>query len=95
MLTTEKLTYWYTSADQSLFKDVDLEFSAGHSYAIVGRSGSGKTTMVSLLAGLDKPRGAKSSSTVPILQALAYPITVKMMSPSFFKRITCSPTCRL
>ena len=59
MLTTEKLTYWYTSADQSLFKDFDLEFSAGHSYAIVGQSGSGKTTMVSLLAGLDKPRGGK------------------------------------
>lgn len=59
MLTTEKLTYWYTSADQALFKDVDLEFVAGHSYAIVGKSGSGKTTMVSLLAGLDKPRAGR------------------------------------
>ncbi|MCI1986818.1 MAG: ABC transporter ATP-binding protein [Lactobacillus sp.] len=59
MLTTDKLTYWYTSADQALFKDVDLTFEAGYSYAIVGQSGSGKTTMVSLLAGLDKPRAGR------------------------------------
>lgn len=59
MLTTEKLSYWYTSAQQALFQDVDLEFDAGHSYAIVGRSGSGKTTMVSLLSGLDQPRAGK------------------------------------
>lgn len=59
MLTTDKLTYWYTSKDQALFADVDLEFQAGHSYAIVGQSGSGKTTMVSLLAGLDKPRAGR------------------------------------
>ncbi|WP_179394423.1 ABC transporter ATP-binding protein [Lacticaseibacillus absianus] len=56
MLSTEKLTYWYTDKDQYLFKDVDLTFEAGHSYAIVGQSGSGKTTMVSLLAGLDTPK---------------------------------------
>ncbi|WP_461225907.1 ABC transporter ATP-binding protein [Lacticaseibacillus suihuaensis] len=59
MLKTENLTYWYNDRDQYLFKDVNLEFEAGHSYAIVGQSGSGKTTMVSLLAGLDTPKAGR------------------------------------
>lgn len=56
MLETENLTYWYTAETDYLFKDVNLQFEAGRSYAIVGQSGSGKTTMVSLLAGLDTPK---------------------------------------
>ncbi|MCI1893154.1 MAG: ABC transporter ATP-binding protein [Lactobacillus sp.] len=59
MLTTENLSYWYTVEEDYLFKDVNLQFTAGHSYAIVGQSGSGKTTMVSLLAGLDTPKAGK------------------------------------
>ncbi|KRM94382.1 peptide ABC transporter ATPase [Lentilactobacillus senioris DSM 24302 = JCM 17472] len=56
MLETKDLTYWYNSSNQPLFKDVNLSFEAGKLYAIVGRSGSGKTTFLSLLAGLDKPK---------------------------------------
>ncbi|WP_203623527.1 MULTISPECIES: ABC transporter ATP-binding protein [unclassified Lacticaseibacillus] len=59
MLETEKMTYWYTTASDYLFKDVDLRFEPGRSYAIVGQSGTGKTTMVSLLAGLDAPKAGK------------------------------------
>lgn len=56
MLTTTGLGYWYGPEDEYLFRDVSLDFQAGSTYAIVGKSGSGKTTMVSLLAGLDKPK---------------------------------------
>ncbi|WP_125703877.1 ABC transporter ATP-binding protein [Lacticaseibacillus daqingensis] len=59
MLQTKQLAYWYTDKDQYLFQDVNLAFAAGHSYAIVGQSGSGKTTMVSLLAGLDAPKAGQ------------------------------------
>lgn len=36
-------------------KDINYSFTSGKFYAIEGSSGSGKTTFLSLLAGLDKP----------------------------------------
>ena len=56
MLKTKDLGYWYDNPKNSLFENVNLEFEAGQSYAIVGQSGSGKTTFLSLIAGLDKPK---------------------------------------
>jgi len=59
MLKTTDLGYWYDRQENSLFEHVSLEFISGTSYAIVGQSGSGKTTFLSLLAGLDKPRAGQ------------------------------------
>ncbi len=56
MLTTKDLTYWYENSDNPLFQNVNLQFEPGKLYAIVGKSGSGKTTFLSLLAGLDQPK---------------------------------------
>ncbi|KRK37658.1 ABC transporter ATP-binding protein [Levilactobacillus parabrevis] len=56
MLRTEGLGYWYQDKEQPLFQDINLEFEEGQSYAILGHSGTGKTTFLSLIAGLDKPR---------------------------------------
>ncbi|WP_338208030.1 ABC transporter ATP-binding protein [Lactiplantibacillus paraxiangfangensis] len=59
MLKVNDLGYWYDCQENSLFEHVNLNFEAGASYAIVGQSGSGKTTFLSLLAGLDKPRAGQ------------------------------------
>ncbi|MBS7577330.1 MULTISPECIES: ABC transporter ATP-binding protein [unclassified Enterococcus] len=56
MLETKDLGYWYTQQNDYLFKDINLSFEAGKVYAILGSSGSGKTTFLSLLAGLDQPK---------------------------------------
>lgn len=56
MLRIEDLGYWYQDKAQPLFQKVNLEFEEGQSYAILGHSGTGKTTFLSLIAGLDKPR---------------------------------------
>jgi putative ABC transport system ATP-binding protein len=56
MLEAKQIGYWYTNQEESLFEDVNLTFKTGKSYAIIGESGSGKTTFLSLLAGLDKPK---------------------------------------
>lgn len=55
MLKVKDLTYQYTKTERKLFENANLEFDAGQLYAIVGRSGAGKTTFLSLLAGLDTP----------------------------------------
>lgn len=55
-LHTEKLGYWYQTETEALFRDVDLTFEAGKIYGILGASGSGKTTFLSLITGLDTPK---------------------------------------
>ncbi len=56
-LTTKNVGYWYTNnPNDYLFKDVNLDFEKGKVYSILGQSGSGKTTFLSLLAGLDSPK---------------------------------------
>lgn len=56
MLRTQNLGYWYQNEADYLFKDVNLQFVDGQMYAILGASGSGKTTFLSLISGLDTPK---------------------------------------
>ncbi|MGE9833842.1 ABC transporter ATP-binding protein [Streptococcus orisratti] len=59
-LRTQDLGYWYTNnPDDYLFKEVNLTFEKGKVYATLGQSGSGKTTFLSLLAGLNTPKRGK------------------------------------
>lgn len=56
-LEMTKVSYAYTSAgkQQRILNEVSMQFEAGRFYAILGESGSGKTTALSLLSGLDSP----------------------------------------
>ncbi|MDU6526778.1 MAG: ABC transporter ATP-binding protein [Streptococcus lutetiensis] len=59
-LHTKNIGYWYSNnPDDYLFKDINLSFEKGKIYAILGRSGSRKTTFLSLLASLDSPKAGK------------------------------------
>jgi putative ABC transport system ATP-binding protein len=59
-LRTHNIGYLYTNnPDDYLFKDVNLTFEKGKVYSILGQSGSGKTTFLSLLAGLDSPKAGE------------------------------------
>ena len=58
VLATKDLTYYYFS-DRNIFEGLDLEFERGKVYVILGASGSGKTTQLSLLGGLDTPKGGE------------------------------------
>ena len=56
-LISKQVTYEYRNAVQTVraVNGVSCAFQQGQVYAIVGSSGSGKTTFLSLLAGLDVP----------------------------------------
>ena len=56
VLEAKNISYFYKSQrDKLILEHMDASFSCGKLYAILGSSGSGKTTFLSLLAGLDVP----------------------------------------
>ncbi len=56
-MRAEKLTKVFRSGDEEIvvFDDLNLEVRAGEFVALVGESGTGKTTLLHLLAALDTP----------------------------------------
>src|SRR5438477_7975015 len=57
MLRTENLTKIYRSGAEEVvvFEDLNFEIEQGELVALVGESGTGKTTLLHLLAALDTP----------------------------------------
>lgn len=57
VIKVENVSYRYSSHYQTTYalREVNAQFRSGQFCVIEGKSGSGKTTMLSLLAGLDLP----------------------------------------
>ena len=55
LLQLKNVKYTYGPANIAVLNDVNAEFETGKMYSIMGASGAGKSTMLSLLAGLDTP----------------------------------------
>ena len=65
ILRAEHVSYSYQTKYQKVeaVRDVSCTFEQGNFYAIIGESGSGKSTFLSLLAGLDVPLDALGVET--------------------------------
>jgi len=57
LIRLEKLTRIYPSGstDLVIFRDLELEVSEGEQVAVMGESGAGKSSLLYLIAGLDRP----------------------------------------
>lgn len=56
ILSCRNLAKWFPQADEpnlEIFKNVSFELQAGETISVVGSSGSGKTSLLQILAGLD------------------------------------------
>ena len=60
-LTFDNVSYYYKDGVKqvNILKETSYDFQQGKTYAIVGASGSGKTTSLVLAGGLDKPKSGK------------------------------------
>jgi putative ABC transport system ATP-binding protein len=58
ILQTNNLSYYYQDGHHRrvILKDTSLSFEQGKFYTILGHSGSGKTTFLSLISALDTPK---------------------------------------
>lgn len=53
VLSLKDVGYTYEKTTKPVFRGLSADFEAGRVYCIVGKSGAGKTSLLSLLAGLD------------------------------------------
>lgn len=61
ILETRQLDYFYQDGDRkrTILNDVSNTFDKGKFYTILGQSGSGKTTYLSLISALDSPKNGE------------------------------------
>lgn len=58
ILETKNVSYFYQDGERRryILKDTSVSFELGKFYTILGQSGSGKTTFLSLISALDSPK---------------------------------------
>ncbi|EAC5490998.1 ATP-binding cassette domain-containing protein, partial [Listeria monocytogenes] len=57
ILETKEMTYYYQDGEnrRKILDKTNISFEKGKFYTILGKSGSGKTTFLSLISALDQP----------------------------------------
>lgn len=58
-LTLEQVCFSYPGKDQAVLTDFNLDVPSGHTVALVGRSGSGKTTIANLIPRFYTPQSGR------------------------------------
>lgn len=61
VLTLNNVTYKYEGTTKTVLKNISMDFEVGKVYVIMGKSGAGKSTVLSLISGLDLPSSGEIS----------------------------------
>ncbi|RZT00480.1 ABC transporter ATP-binding protein [Cuneatibacter caecimuris] len=61
VLSLENITYKYEGTAKQVLKNISMDFEPGKVYVIMGKSGAGKSTVLSLISGLDLPTSGNIS----------------------------------
>lgn len=90
-ITYEQVTFGHAKGQKNLFDNLSLELSGGQQVALVGYSGSGKTTFINLLLGLFKIQSGRILIDGQDIQEVApgslyESISVVMQQPYLFRR---------
>src|SRR5699024_4433249 len=61
MITVSNVSLRY--GDKKLFEEVNLKFTPGHCYGVIGANGAGKSTFLKILSGEIEPQSGNVSLT--------------------------------
>jgi len=89
MISVQNLSKNFGS--KQVLKNIDIQFSKGEVYGIVGENGAGKTTLFRCIAGLENYDGQIVSELTPLKNYLGLLLT----EPYFFTKITGKEYIRL
>lgn len=89
MIHIKGLHKWY--GKNEVLKNINLNFSSGKVYGIVGENGAGKTTLFRCMAGLEHFQGEITAAHSPLKNHLGLLLT----EPFFFPKITGAEYIRL
>lgn len=89
MIRIKELSKHY--GNNEVLKEINMEFSKGKVYGIVGENGAGKTTLFRCIAGLESYSGNIISELQPLKNHLGFLLT----NPFFFSKITGKEYIRL
>ena len=78
MIAIKDLEFSY--GKKSVFKNISLDFEKGHIYGLLGENGVGKTTLLKLISGLQKP----SKGSCYVNEVASYDRRPDMLSQIFF-----------
>ncbi|MEY8330905.1 ATP-binding cassette domain-containing protein [Lachnospiraceae bacterium 48-33] len=59
VLSIKNISYQYEGTRKSILKNISADFESGKVYVLMGKSGAGKSTVLSLISGLDLPTGGE------------------------------------
>ncbi len=85
-LKLERVTFSYEK-DKYILKDIDILFEKGSKTAIIGRNGSGKTTIINLLTRMYEPTSGKillGGDEISELPLMAYRNMVSVVSQQIY-----------
>ena len=74
IINVKNLSYFYQDGDtrRMILDDINCSFEKGKFYSILGESGSGKTTFISLLCALDEPKAGTIEYNGEDLKKIGY-----------------------
>ncbi len=89
MIKVEHLSKYY--GNKQVLKDINLSFSPGKVYGIMGENGAGKTTLFRCMVGLESYKGKVISDKHPLKNHTGLLLT----EPFFFNKMTGKEYIRL
>jgi putative ABC transport system ATP-binding protein len=90
-ITLKKVGHYFNTHQGkiTLFESLSTEFVQDHSYAVVGQSGVGKSSLLSLVAGLESPRSGQVNFILD--DKHASPLSIRRQSGFVFQQFHLMP----
>ena len=91
MIHIQDMTFGYTGRRKPVFSDFSLTLEQGNIYGLLGKNGTGKSTLLYLISGLLRPdRGSVSCDTIAA-DGAAVPMEASARRPEVLQELFLVP----